>query len=129
MRIQTILWLVTPHVKHISSFARTAAVWTPTEFAHCSSGFAPAVPLDEKKKSAKVLDVHIIAHTHDDTGYLSTVDEYYESRVRSSLSGSALDLYVCAATHVRQHRSRAWYMYMYMYYTMSCMGQALSVLD
>eukprot|EP00038_Savillea_parva_P019125 m.26584 g.26584 ORF g.26584 m.26584 type:complete len:1203 (-) comp4326_c0_seq1:85-3693(-) len=31
-------------------------------------------------------DVHIVAHTHDDTGYTSTVDEYYESNVRSILT-------------------------------------------
>ena len=31
-------------------------------------------------------DVHVVAHTHDDTGYLSTVDEYYESNVRSILT-------------------------------------------
>lgn len=33
-----------------------------------------------------VLDVHIISHTHDDTGYLSTVAEYYASNVRSILT-------------------------------------------
>ena len=30
----------------------------------------------------EILDIHIISHTHDDTGYLSTVAEYYASNVR-----------------------------------------------
>jgi hypothetical protein len=29
-----------------------------------------------------IFDVHIIAHTHDDTGYLSTIEEYYQSNVK-----------------------------------------------
>lgn len=33
-----------------------------------------------------VFDVHIVAHTHDDTGYLNTIDEYYESNVRFILT-------------------------------------------
>eukprot|EP01047_Picozoa_sp_COSAG01_P038826 COSAG01_NODE_3170_length_6472_cov_2.238820_5_plen_441_part_00 len=40
----------------------------------------------QQRSSIEPLDVHIIAHTHDDTGYLSTVDEYYESNVRSILT-------------------------------------------
>ena len=30
---------------------------------------------------ASVLDVHIVCHTHDDTGYLSTVDECVRRRL------------------------------------------------
>jgi hypothetical protein len=52
----------------------------PTIAWNDSSIWQKQVPL------AEPLDVHIIAHTHDDTGYLSTVDEYYESNVRSILT-------------------------------------------
>ena len=57
----------------------TIIAWNDTSTWTCTS--CPAVP-----DGAPPLDVHIISHTHDDTGYLSTVDEYYESNVRSILT-------------------------------------------
>ena len=51
---------------------------------NCST--CPPTPPSER------LDIHIIAHTHDDTGYLSTVDEYYESNVRSILTTVTAEL-------------------------------------
>ena len=45
----------------------------------CNDSSCPA-PKNE------TIDVHIICHTHDDTGYLRTVDEYYESNVQHILT-------------------------------------------
>ena len=59
--------------------ACSSIAWNDTTTWTCET--CPAVP-----DGAPLLDVHIIAHTHDDTGYLSTVDEYYESNVRSILT-------------------------------------------
>jgi hypothetical protein len=34
------------------------------------------------KYDPKKLNIHVIAHSHDDVGYLKTVDEYYEQDVK-----------------------------------------------
>lgn len=47
---------------------------------------APAPP------AGPIRDVHIVCHTHDDTGYTSTVDEYYASNVRSILTTVVAEL-------------------------------------
>jgi lysosomal alpha-mannosidase len=57
----------------------SSIAWNDSSVWTCAT--CPAVP-----DGPVPLDVHIIAHTHDDTGYLSTVDEYYESNVRSILT-------------------------------------------
>eukprot|EP00937_MAST-01D_sp_MAST-1D-sp2_P005627 g5627.t1 len=57
-----------------------SSTWTCDYDGAGASGSCPApAPLPP------VLDVHIVCHTHDDTGYLSTVDEYFDSNVRSIL--------------------------------------------
>jgi len=38
------------------------------------------------------LDIHIIAHTHDDTGYTMTVDEYYEANIQHILTTVTAEL-------------------------------------
>ena len=43
-----------------------------------------SVPVDGK---ATVLNVHLIAHSHDDTGWLKTVDQYYLGSNRARFSG------------------------------------------
>jgi alpha-mannosidase len=40
----------------------------------------------------ETIDVHIVCHTHDDTGYLSTVEEYYQSNVQHILTTVTTEL-------------------------------------
>lgn len=49
------------------------------EYAKCAGAKVPEA-LAAPAPSDTILDVHIIAHTHDDTGYLETVDEYYNDK-------------------------------------------------
>ena len=42
--------------------------------------------------SADKLNLHIISHTHDDAGWLETVDEYYNTRVRTILNTVTTEL-------------------------------------
>lgn len=58
-------------------------VWNDTSVWTCDSCPTPL---------AELLDVHIIAHTHDDTGYLSTVQEYYDTAVESILTTVTAEL-------------------------------------
>ena len=39
--------------------------------------FAVAAPLSAPKTSRSTIKVHLVSHTHDDTGWLKTVDQYY----------------------------------------------------
>ena len=41
------------------------------------SGTKKQKPIIDRKDQKETLTVHMIAHTHDDIGWLKTIDEYY----------------------------------------------------
>jgi hypothetical protein len=58
----------------------TSITWSDKSMWSCADATCPTPSYNE------TIDVHIICHTHDDTGYLKTVDEYYESNVQHILT-------------------------------------------
>merc|ERR1712205_230782 len=44
--------------------------------------FMPQMPMDVRGTPLKNLTVFVVAHSHDDTGWQRTVDQYYEEQVR-----------------------------------------------
>ena len=51
-------------------------------------GYDSCPPLLLSTDKSEVLNVHIIAHSHDDTGWLKTVDQYYLGSNRARFSGN-----------------------------------------
>lgn len=41
----------------------------------------PYLDIEEMDEDEETIYFHIVAHSHDDVGWLSTPDEYYEQRV------------------------------------------------
>jgi len=48
------------------------------------SGTKKQKPIIDRKDQKETLTVHMIAHTHDDIGWLKTIDEYYSGTNKDS---------------------------------------------
>ena len=54
----------------------------------CGYSSCPIIKTTSNGKEDTPLNVHIIAHSHDDTGWLKTVDQYYLGSNRARFSGN-----------------------------------------
>ena len=64
--------------------ARSLLAIYPTELQHLLSqvvDFMPEMPKDFRGAPLKNLTVFVFPHSHDDTGWQRTVDQYYEEEV------------------------------------------------
>ena len=53
----------------------------------CGYNSCPSLKSVSADGKATILNVHLIAHSHDDTGWLKTVDQYYLGSNRARFSG------------------------------------------
>ena len=56
--------------------------------ATCGYNSCPSLKSESRDGQEEILNVHIIAHSHDDTGWLKTVDQYYLGSNRARFSGN-----------------------------------------
>lgn len=56
--------------------------------SNCGYDSCPSLESESKDGQEEILNVHIIAHSHDDTGWLKTVDQYYLGSNRARFSGN-----------------------------------------
>ena len=55
---------------------------------NCGYESCPSLKSESRDGQEEILNVHIIAHSHDDTGWLKTVDQYYLGSNRARFSGN-----------------------------------------
>ena len=54
----------------------------------CGYSSCPSSKSASNDGGTNILNVHLIAHSHDDTGWLKTVDQYYLGSNRARFSGN-----------------------------------------
>ena len=68
-------------------FPKSDANAIPKAEDECGYNSCPSLKSVSNDGKATVLNVHLIAHSHDDTGWLKTVDQYYLGSNRARFSG------------------------------------------
>ena len=74
---------------HSESFANKKSL----ESTHYKYDFFSGNETINSLLGSKILKVHLIPHSHDDVGWLKTVDEYYYDQVQYILDTVVADLY------------------------------------
>ena len=81
----SLIQLVT--VRHSFHITQWDADETSKAEDECGYNSCPPLKSVSDDGKATVLNVHLIAHSHDDTGWLKTVDQYYLGSNRARFSG------------------------------------------